>query len=400
MAAIAALDVSLNMGEQDIAARVGLLGRLFVGVCCRLFDSVPVVKGLAPWLPTGASYLRRAVRLGLRTYQALRDHHAAEAASAMAYSLFLSLVPLLLVLGYALGHWVRSSAVNGVLGPLLATAPLSAQQLILTEAERLATADGASSMAPVAGLGFLVIAASGVSGLMNVITLTAGGLPRLWWHTRLVAFAFVVLGFGLLFGAAWAAVWLGVTVDDDPHAVHRIRFLLTGGERAMLSAGTFALGVSGVAAFYRVAVKRRQGMRRRLWPGAVFAVLAWVVVTWAFGLYVSNIAKYHVYYGGLAAIAVLLFWLWLTALALLAGAELNAQLEGARDVDPTQAVADAELAQIALQSMHDDVPSATLAGPPKATPHSAASGKFVDSDAEERVSDEVGDSRRYPKVLH
>jgi len=57
----------------------------------------------------------------------------------------------------------------------------------------------------------------------------------------------------------------------------------------------------------------------------------WLVISSVFGLYVKSLAEYAVFYGSLAAVAVLLVWLWLTSLAILVGAELNAQLEGLRD---------------------------------------------------------------------
>jgi membrane protein len=72
-------------------------------------------------------------------------------------------------------------------------------------------------------------------------------------------------------------------------------------------------------------------VKRRVLPGAVAAVALWMVISWAFGVYVSSLAEYAVFYGSLAAVAVLLVWLWLTSFAILVGAELNAQLEGLRD---------------------------------------------------------------------
>jgi membrane protein len=57
----------------------------------------------------------------------------------------------------------------------------------------------------------------------------------------------------------------------------------------------------------------------------------WLAVSWAFGNYVISLAEYAVYYGSLAAVAVLLLWLYLTSLSLLLGAEVNAILEGVRD---------------------------------------------------------------------
>ena len=56
-----------------------------------------------------------------------------------------------------------------------------------------------------------------------------------------------------------------------------------------------------------------------------------MLVSWAFEAYALSIADYALYYGSLAAVAVLLVWLYLTSLALVLGAEMNAQLEGVRD---------------------------------------------------------------------
>jgi membrane protein len=62
------------------------------------------------------------------------------------------------------------------------------------------------------------------------------------------------------------------------------------------------------------------------------AVGLWILISWGFGLYVRTLTDYAVFYGSLAAVAVLIVWLWLVCLAILVGAELNAQLAGLRDV--------------------------------------------------------------------
>ena len=73
------------------------------------------------------------------------------------------------------------------------------------------------------------------------------------------------------------------------------------------------------------------GVVRRAWPGAIVALTAWLVVSWGFGVYVTSLGRYALFYGSLATVAVLLVWFYLTSWALLIGAELNAQLEGLRD---------------------------------------------------------------------
>ena len=66
---------------------------------------------------------------------------------------------------------------------------------------------------------------------------------------------------------------------------------------------------------------------RSAWPGALAAVASWLVVSWFFGLYVVSMSSYALYYGSLAAVAVMLIWLYLTSLSLVVGAQVNAQLE-------------------------------------------------------------------------
>jgi membrane protein len=66
---------------------------------------------------------------------------------------------------------------------------------------------------------------------------------------------------------------------------------------------------------------------RLITPGAVLAVLVWIVASGAFFFYVSNFSSYNATYGAFAAVVILLLWLYLTNVALLLGAELNAVLE-------------------------------------------------------------------------
>ena len=72
--------------------------------------------------------------------------------------------------------------------------------------------------------------------------------------------------------------------------------------------------------------------RRFRWvtPGGVLAIVLWLAVSGLFALYVSGFSSYNKTYGSLAGIIVFLVWLWLTNLAILLGAELNAELDRAR----------------------------------------------------------------------
>ena len=70
-------------------------------------------------------------------------------------------------------------------------------------------------------------------------------------------------------------------------------------------------------------------IRRFKWitPGAAFGVLAWLLASLGFFLYVANFGSYEATYGAFAAAVILLVWLWLTNVVLLFGAELNATID-------------------------------------------------------------------------
>jgi membrane protein len=71
---------------------------------------------------------------------------------------------------------------------------------------------------------------------------------------------------------------------------------------------------------------------RFLTPGAVFAVVVWLLASGLFAVYVSMFGSYNKAWGSLAAVIVMLTWLWLSALALLLGAEINSEAERSREL--------------------------------------------------------------------
>ncbi len=87
-----------------------------------------------------------------------------------------------------------------------------------------------------------------------------------------------------------------------------------------------------VAVLYYATPNVRQPKFRWVSVGAAVAILIWVLASVAFGFYVSNFSSYNKTYGSLAGVIVFLLWLWITNLALLFGAEIDAELERARQL--------------------------------------------------------------------
>ncbi len=95
----------------------------------------------------------------------------------------------------------------------------------------------------------------------------------------------------------------------------------------------FLVVVLIVALLYYATPNVRQPRFRWISVGALLAILTWGVLSVAFGVYVANFSSYDRTYGALAGMIAFLLWLWLTNLALLFGAELDAELERGRELE-------------------------------------------------------------------
>jgi membrane protein len=87
-----------------------------------------------------------------------------------------------------------------------------------------------------------------------------------------------------------------------------------------------------VALLYYATPNVKQPKFRWISIGAIVAILIWILASALFGFYVANFASYNRTYGSLAGVIVFLLWLWITNLALLFGAELDAELERGRQL--------------------------------------------------------------------
>ncbi len=280
-----------------------------------------------------ASLFARLALTVKRTWAGLLRHHAFDAAAAMTFYFFLSLVPLFAFLGFILGRVALSEGLD-TFAPILGVVPRNVSMLIRDELSRMGDAGG---VAPFSFLGFVYLTSSGTHNLMDLLEVATGAPPRGWWRQRAIAilwnFAgiFVVVALIAAFLAFAHRPEIASAARGAQNVVERTLTISVGpAEKWVAIAGTLALGASALALFFRIAVTHPPGISRRVWPGAIVAVVLGLLVSMAFAGYVATLGKYAVYYGSLAAVAVLLMWLYLTSLAMLVGAEINAQLEGLR----------------------------------------------------------------------
>lgn len=330
----------------------------------KMRESVPDVlhpRGrIAPVLPKETPIWKRLLRAVVRLVQGLYFHDAFRVAPAMAFHFFLSLLPLLVFIGWVIGALIRRRGADSVLAPFVESLPAATGTIVEREAHRLG---GANRLGPLAAIGFFWIASGGTQGLMGAVEGVVGAPRRPWWRQRLLALAWVALSLAAIAAASFGVIqWKELFSSDAQAASWTVpssdatsapapatsttsrkrppsslgargprRMLRADSDRTVALIFSLAGAVAALAGFYRVSVSHTKRVRRRVFPGAALAVGLWLVISWGFGLYVKTLSNYAVFYGSLAAVAVLLVWLWLTSLTILVGAELNAQLEGLRD---------------------------------------------------------------------
>jgi membrane protein len=145
----------------------------------------------------------------------------------------------------------------------------------------------------------------------------------------IVTFQLVAL---LMTLCAVAAAALGIAVLVFlPSAIYFVGLSEYGGELVKaLSIILLVILVGGaIALLYRFGPSRRSLPSQRIFPGAVLATALWLIVSVGLSFYVSHIASFGATYGPLGAVVAIMLWFYVSAYAVLLGAEVNAQLEQA-----------------------------------------------------------------------
>ena len=99
----------------------------------------------------------------------------------------------------------------------------------------------------------------------------------------------------------------------------------------------FVLNLVALSVLYYIAPEAKQKFRWIL-PGAVTATMLWMLASSVFRLFLRNFGQYNTTYGSLAALVILLIWLWISGLVFLLGAEINSLMKRHETDDPPRRV--------------------------------------------------------------
>jgi membrane protein len=254
-------------------------------------------------------------------------------AAALTYYGVLSIFPALIALVSILGL-VGTSATQPLLDNLATVAPGPAKQILTGALEGLQRSRGAAGLLFFIGIGAAIWSASGYIGAFmrasNAIYEVEEGRP--FWIKRPVQLAVTIVMIALLAVSAVAVVITGGLATQVGNVVGAGKTAVTVWDIAKWPVLVLVVALM-FSILYWAAPNVRQPGFRWLTPGGIVAVLVWIVASAAFAFYVANFSSYNKTYGTLGGMVAFLVWLWISNLAVLFGAELNAELERGRQLE-------------------------------------------------------------------
>lgn len=245
-----------------------------------------------------------------------------DAAAALTFYAVLALFPFILFTVAAASLILRLDQVQALGAALARDTPAALAPILLARFRELA------SRPRVGMLTFSAIAATwsataGVKSLVTALNSACGvSETRRAWKVYAMAFAFML-------GSSVLVLLAAVTALVAPLAAGKLG-ASSGALAVWLRIGAASLMMIVWAALFYVLPDVRQTVRSII-PGSIAGVLVWLAATLGFSFYVSHFGNFGVVYGALGGIVILLIWMWLSSLALLLGAEINAVLRRRTD---------------------------------------------------------------------
>jgi membrane protein len=295
----------------------------------------PVRDGSNRIAPEGPADLRARSWMGVlrRTVREFREDNLTDWAAALTYYGILSIFPALLVFVSVLGL-IGDSATQPLLDNLATVAPGPAQEIFTNAVENLNRDQGSAGVLFVVGLAAALWTASGYVGAFmrasNSIYEVEEGRP--FWKLRPAQIAITLVMVILLSLGAIAVVLTGPLAEEVGDVIGVGGAAVTAWDIAKWPALILLVSLM-LSVLYWAAPNVKQPGFRWLTPGGVLAVVVWIVASAAFAFYVANFSSYNETYGTIGGVIVFLVWLWISNIAVLLGAELNAELERGRELE-------------------------------------------------------------------
>ncbi len=266
--------------------------------------------------------------LAKRVWAEMEDDDILGRAAQLSYYFLLALFPLLLFLTSLLGYFAQAGTqLRGELLSYLSTVvPGQASVLINTTIDEVSKASSGGKLS-FGLLAALWAASNGMGAICNALNVAYEVKEtRSWWKIRLVAVG-LTIALSLLILSALVLVLFGGHIANfiAAHLMFGSVFTTTWKILQWPLVLAFVLGAFALIYYIAPDLKAR---RKWAWitPGSVLAVLLWLLVSFAFRLYLHFFDSYSATYGSLGAVIILMLWFYLTGAAVLIGGEVNSEI--------------------------------------------------------------------------
>ncbi len=280
---------------------------------------------------------RRSWRGALwRTVKGVRENRITDWAAALTYYGVLAIFPALLAVVAILGV-IGRSATQPLIKDLGSVAPGPARQIFTSAIENIQHSPGEAGVLFVLAVLGAIWSASGYVGAFmrasnSIYGIDEGRPPWKTIPTRVITTIVLLI---LLAISAFAVVFTGGLATQLGKLLGVGSAAVTAWDIAKWPALIVVVSVM-LSILYWAAPNVRHPGFRWLSPGGFFAVAVWIAASGAFAAYVANFSSYNKTYGALGGVIAFLVWLWISNIAVLLGAKLNAELQRERRIEMGQ----------------------------------------------------------------
>ena len=261
------------------------------------------------------------------------DDQITDLAAALAYYSFLAIPSILLVALGVFSVFADESAVQSLIDRVGTVAPEEVTTLLEDSLTRMTQNSGGGWVIVVIGLLLAVWTTTGaMTSFMRALNRAYDRKEtRGFVRQRIVAIVMVAImltAFALVFGLLVMGPALSGWIGDAVGLEAVLKWVWWVAQWPVL--------IVGLLLAFATVLYLGPNVDHPKWhfvtPGSVFAVVVWLVASGLFAVYTATFASYNKAWGSLAAVIIMLTWLWLTGCALLFGAEINAEVERSREL--------------------------------------------------------------------
>jgi membrane protein len=270
----------------------------------------------------------------VRAVKEFLDDNGTMLASALAYSTFFAIPSVLLVVVGAFTLVAGPQTITALMGHFSQVMPSQATNLLGGSLHRLDQHPSTGITMTIVGFVLAVWATTGaMTSYMTALNLAYERKDgRSFIRKRLIAVQMVAV-IGVAFLLVAVLLIFGPPIERFV-AVHAGP--VSGAVGWIWWIAEWPILVVGLLAAFATLLYRGPDVEHPHWrfvtPGSLFAAVVWLAASGGFAVYTSMFGSYNKTWGSLAAVIIMLTWLWLAAIALLLGAEINAETERSREL--------------------------------------------------------------------